>query len=115
MTNLDLFVAQARLRDRVIDAWFPMASPDAISALAMYLVSRTKSDLLPMRLYAHQEEMDSLDDTIAMEEWEEIWGFPLPADAEPLTARALVRASKLLVARALEMDKSANSDDNSAE
>jgi len=74
-TNVDLFVAQTRLRDQVIDAWLPSADRQGLSDLALYLVSRAKSDLLPMRLYTHQEEMDRLDEVIAMEEWEAIWGF----------------------------------------
>ena len=69
-TNLESFVAQARLRDQLIDAWLPSAGRQGLSDLALYLVSRAKSDLLPTRLYAHQEEMDRLDEAIAMEEWE---------------------------------------------
>lgn len=87
-TNLELFVAQARLRDKVIDAWFPSADRQGMSDLARYLMNRKKSDLLPMRLYVHQEEMDRLDEAIAQEDWEQIWGFPLPEGSEPLTAPA---------------------------
>lgn len=89
ITNLDLFVAQTRLRDKVLEAWLPSAGPQAMSDVARYLLNRTKSDTLPMRLYAHQEEMDRLDEVIAQEEWGQTWGFPLPDGSEPLTAPAL--------------------------
>ncbi len=67
-SNLELFMGQARLRDQLIDAWFPSASMVGKAALAVYLGTRVKHDDLPMRLYQHQEEMDRLDEAIAQEE-----------------------------------------------